>query len=311
MQIVRRLVHEANELVRPVDRALFAPRTTGDPPRPVFIVGPARSGTTLLFQALAHAGEVGYLPQALDYAYGASNLVFRAFSSRLSGHPASFGSRYGRTAGPFGPSEAFGFWRRWFWKGSAGDHRHGQPLPRPRADQLAKVVGEISAHGGRPLLVKCLYLSMAIPAIADAMPGARFIFVTRDALETARSSLRAKLNGGHPTSWWSTRPPGFGEHLAESPEDQVLWQMAAVARTVASDLSALPPDRWVRVRYEALCANPCKVLAEITGKLGLGLRQSNSLPERFEAADRFAIDPAINARLQASRYFPAAHEVLR
>lgn len=304
------LVHGLNRAARPLDRALFAPRSRGTVPDPIFIVGPARSGTTLLFQALAHAARVSYLPQALDYGYGASNLVFRVFGRRMARHSASFHSRYGRTSGLLGPSEAFGFWRQWFWKGPEGDHRHEAPLSVASASSLRAAAGEIAAHQGRPLLVKCLYLSLSVPALASAFPGARFIFATRDAVATAESSLLAKASAGGRHDWWSTRPAGYLDMAGRAPEDQVLWQLGTIAATISADLATLDPRRWVRVRYEALCEDPRGTLKGVLDQFALDAWEDNELPARFTTPSSPAAAPGQRRRLEDSAYFRAAVEAL-
>lgn len=305
------IVHGINRALRPLDRALFAPRDGRPNLGPVFIVGPARSGTTLLFQTLAHATRVSYLPQALDYGYGASNLVFRAFGARMARHAASFESRYGRTRGLLGPSEAFGFWRQWFWKGSEGDHRHAAPLHPSSAAELRAVAAEISAHRGMPLLVKCLYLSLSVPALANAFPNARFIFATRDAAATAQSSLLARTKAGSRHAWWSTRPPGYHHMMHAPPQDQVLWQLGNIACTIRSDLASLDPGCWMRVRYEDLCEAPQEVLRGIIDRLGLDSWDHNDIPARFSSPGLAPTDTAARALLEASPYFQSAVDALQ
>lgn len=278
---------------------------------PVFIVGPARSGTTLLFQALAHAAKVSYLPQALDYGYGASNLLFRVFGKRMARHAASFDSRYGRTSGLLGPSEAFGFWRHWFWKGREGDHRHEVPLAPPQAAALRTATTEIASHQGRPLLVKCLYLSLSVPALANAFPDARFIYATRDAIATAESSLHARANAGHRHAWWSTRPPGYLEMMDSPRQDQVLWQLGSIANTISRDLSSLDSRRWARVRYEDLCLDPRAVLQGVISRFALDKWDQDGIPPRFSSAASAPAAGDVRALLETSPYFHFAVDALR
>jgi hypothetical protein len=301
------LVHGLNRVVRPLDRAVFAPRPPAALRDPVFIVGPARSGTTLLYQALAHVAQTTWLPQLLDYGYGATHLAFRVAGRRLERHRADFRSRYGRSHGWLAPSEAFGFWRQWFWKGHDGDHRHAAALPDAGAADLRAAAREVSAHRGTPMLVKCLYLSLSVPALAAAFPDARFVYIRRDAVATAASSLRARAATA-PGTWWSTRPEGFSDHLDEPPVDQVLWQLASIARTIAADLSRLPAHRWIDVRYEDFCARPAAVATAICDRFGLARWPDPALPAAFAPGRP---EPHSDAALAASRYFADALDALR
>ena len=278
------LIHGANAAWRPIDAKLFAPtpRHAWDP---LFILGAPRSGSTLLFQVLAHSLRVTYLPRLANYGYGASHLMLRLFGRSLERHRPLFESRFGATPGLLSPTEGFAFWRRWFWKGHDGDHFHPQPLPPDAAADLRDAVRAIEAHRDAPLLVKCPYLAVAVPPLADAFPNSRFIFIVREPLDVALSIRRGRDSSAR-DDWWSVRPPNYLAHRDEPETEQIMWQIAETTSILRAQLEALPRERWRIVRYEDLCARPRELLAELRdwlAPLGFEAWPDHAVPEHFSA----------------------------
>ena len=304
------LIHGANAAWRPLDAKLFAPapKHAWDP---LFILGAPRSGSTLLFQVLAHALRVTYLPRLLNYTYGATHLVLRMFAPALRRHRPLFVSRFGATPGLLSPTESFAFWRRWFWKGHDGDHFHPELLATAAAAELRETVHAIEAHRDAPLLVKCPYLALAVPPLAAALPDARFIFIARDPLDDAVSVLRGRESSAS-DDWWSVRPPNYLAHRAEPEADQIMWQIAETTSILRAQLDTLPHERWRLVRYEDLCARPRETVAELLAwlaPLGFESWPDHALPERFPASSKSGDE--LRRRFAASPDYPRAVNALQ
>ncbi|HKE49386.1 MAG TPA: sulfotransferase [Rhodanobacteraceae bacterium] len=304
------LIHGANAAWRPLDAKLFAP-----PPKrdwaPLFVLGAPRSGSTLLFQVLAHSLRVTYLPRLFNYAYGAAHLVMRLFAPALKRHRPVFVSRLGATPGLLSPTEGFAFWRRWFWKGHDADHYYPALLSPAAAAELRDTVRAIEAHRDAPLLVKCPYLALAVPPLADALPTSRFVFIARDPIDDAVSILRGRESGVR-GDWWSVRPPDYLAHRDEPETEQIMWQIAETTNLLRAQLEALPHDRWRLVRYEDLCARPREVVAELLAwlaPLGFEAWPDNALPEQFAASPKS--DAELRQRFAASPSYPRAASAVR
>lgn len=297
------LMHGGNGMIRRIDRLVFSPRP--DPgPSPLFIFGAPRSGTTLALQVLAHGMRTTALPRLVDYGYGATNLVFRLFRERLRRPPPIFQSRFGATPGLLSPTEAYGFWRKWFPDDVTGAHFHEPVLTDAAAEDLRMAIAEVQGHLHAPQLVKCLYLCFAITALANALPTARFLLMTRDAEAVAASLLKARRGIG-PHSWWSVRPPGYQGWIDQSLIDQVIWQTAETRRCCMEQLAALPQERWRELRFEELCSSPSTSLdriAEWLADCGHRRRDSHALPKHFDPPPPPGIEEVI--ALRSSRYHP-------
>lgn len=280
--LAAKLAHQANESLRPLDRRLFAP-TPFARPSPLFIVGVPRSGTTLTLQVLAHALRTTCIPRVLDHGYGLSNAVLRACRKRLQHPRPVFRSVRGRTPGLLSPGEGYGFWRRWFPQDADGAHFHRPQLSPGDAIDLQRAIHELQGHWQAPLLAKCVYLTFSITAIADAVPGARFLMVTRDPVSIAASLIRAR-RAIAARDWWSIRPPGYEHWLGKPPVEQVIWQVAETRRRCQEQLHALPANRWKKLAFEDLCNDPAAMVEDIglwLSGAGHSRNEDCHLPEAF------------------------------
>lgn len=261
------------------------------PTRPVVIVvGAPRSGTTLTYQLLASTGA---------YAYP-TNFVARFFTSPALGHRIqtsvaptlptpdhTFTSNAGNTTGWWGAHEFSYFWRDQLRFG--GDHTQLDPQPT-----LGPTLGAYEREAGLPLLMKSNLLCFAVPALAEALPTARFLHVRRSPVDTALSILRMRESvHGTVDAWWSidTGPP-----TTSDPIHQVVEQVARCH--AALDAS----DRVETVQYESLCADVHGTL-DAWGPVD-GLPDSFTPPRRDDPR-RTAVEAAI-ATLDSSNPHPGA-----
>jgi LPS sulfotransferase NodH len=211
--------------------------------RPIFIVSPPRSGSTLLFETLMKAPglvTVGGESHALMESIPAVSPVFRDWiSNRLTAADANPG--------------AVATLRERFR--AALRDRGGAP---PSANPVR-------------MLEKTPKNALRIPFLSAAFPEARFIYLHRDPRPTLASMIEGWLSGGFRTypglpgwtgpDWSFLLTPGWRE-LAGAPLGRIVArQWATTTRILLDDLAALPADRWLGVRYEAFVAAP---QAEVT-----------------------------------------------
>ncbi len=122
-------------------------------------------------------------------------------------------------------------------------------------------------------------LALRIGLVAEALPEARFLVVSRR-IEPAVASLteawRSRRYASLPDlpDWWG-EPWSFP--LVEGWRDQIgrplplvcLSQWAGIAATICADLVALPRERWSVVSFEGLLADPAAEIAAALGGLNL------------------------------------------
>jgi LPS sulfotransferase NodH len=287
------------KLNRVLDRVETALGDGGDAPlhhAPLFIVGAPRTGSTLLYQLVVEAFDVGYLSNRHCRLWGMPSLVER-FRRPLP--PGAYESRFGRTSGPASPSECEQFWYRFF-------RRSPQYLPLEEADpahlrRLRAAVRSLGNAAGRPLVFKNLLNTLRLRPLATALPEAVFVEIRRDLVATATSLLagRKQLFGdyGH---WWSSEPPEIARLRALPPEQQVVEQIRAVEALAARDRQAIGGARFLELRYDDVCDDPARALAsiaELAERNGFQLARRRDVPAKFPRSEPAKIDRDLHDRL--------------
>jgi uncharacterized protein (TIGR03032 family) len=232
------------------------PAATGAAPRfarPIFIVCPPRSGSSLLFETLATSPEawtIGGESHALIEGVRGLHPAARGWSSnRLEASDATVGVR-----------EAL-------------------------VDSFARVVrnrdGALADPAARELrlLEKTPKNALRVPFLAAAFPDAQFLYLYRDPRETISSILDAWHSGRFVTypqlPGWTGPPwslllvPGWrelaGRPLAEIAARQ--WQITT--EQLLDDLEALAPDRWAVASFDRLVAEPQAEIERLCSLLDL------------------------------------------
>ncbi len=260
-----------NEALRPVDACLVARHK--DVNRPVvFIVGAPRSGTTLLYQLVSLCLDVGYLSNAVAPFWNAplagALWVRTRYGRTRPGHELR--SRLGRAPDPFGPHEFSWFWQYW---GDFAEHDdlRGAELDRVDWRAIARCLAALAGFYDRPLVLKSInFTNYQTRTLAEHLPGARFLWISRDPLYCAQSILEARRSRyGNTTRWWSVRPRDFRDRLEDTPERQVVHQIADVEQALERARRTLPRERFHHLHYEDVVDAPAPTLAAIAEFLAL------------------------------------------
>jgi hypothetical protein len=248
-------------------------------PAPVFLVGPARSGTSVVYKTLCLHPDVSYIS---NWAARFPSVPQVAALNRLA--PIFPGTR-GRTW--FGKdSNAYVYGRRRSWSERIfpmpveGEPVYaacgisavecGEPLgSSSQARALVRSFERIREAGGGSLLVsKRIGNNRRISFLASAFPSARFVAIVRDGRAVALSLSQV--------DWWQRSTlPWFGGTPAQwAAEGRDPWE--ACARNWVEDLhameeglSTIPSDRVLRLSYESLVGAPLETLGRLAEFAGL------------------------------------------
>lgn len=259
------LLAELNDAMIVAEQTLVLPTA---PLLPViFIVGPPRSGTTLVTQWLAASGRLAWPTNLLSRFYAAPYLGARIqqlltdprfnYRNELLGNDrnVSFESDLGKTRGLLQPNEFWYFWRRFF------PLKWPEPLSEEqvsKADGTGFVAGlaAIEAALGKPFASKAMLLQYNLTLLADLLPNSIFLHVNRDPIDNGLSILRARERfWGDNTQWYSARPPGTEGLLKRNPYEQVAGQIVLTHRSISTELRALPEHRTLYIDYESFCSD--------------------------------------------------------
>jgi hypothetical protein len=233
----------------------------------VFVVGCSRSGTTLAYQLLTRTTQVSYFTNLASLFRRSPITASRRFAPYLH-RPKGQSSYFGQTAGFSGANDGFAVWDRWL---GIDRYRPEEPDDRAVAGMRAFFAAWTTAFP-RPLVNKNNRNALAIRWLASALPEARFVVVRRDRRATVRSLLGAREHvQGSVDHAWGLAAADVG--ASDDPlrhVDVTYQQVAVVDAALDEQLAGLAADRFVDVRYEALCGDP-GAFVECVAELG-GLR---------------------------------------
>lgn len=253
---------------------------------PTFLVGPPRSGTTLLYQSMCRCLKVAFptnLMVKMEW-HGAPRLHNTARALIGSGvkEDEAFSSEYGHTIGWTAPHEAGQVWNRWF-----PFKRHHAPNGTLSPEEIAaarQFVATVERGYDAPFVNKNVMHSMRIESFVELFPEALFVEVLRDPLMTAQSILIYRQKSADPQAWWSVTPKEVDDLLGLSPAEQSAAQVYYIQKQIDADRARLGAERFLTIRYQDFCSDPNGVLGRIAGFMGergAPTEQVGRLPETF------------------------------
>ena len=244
-------------------------------PRIAFLVGCARSGTSILGEAIAEHPQVTYLFEVSSIW---NDLVPERPDHRLSRPDAT-----ADVARAIYPALA-----------SARDEAE-----RPaRAGSPPEAQAAPASAGGELLLEKNPKHVIRIPFLDALFPRAKFLHIVRDARDTV-ASLMFRNRGDR---WGHLEIPGWRDLLARYPAENHIrcaHQWRAAVSTARSDAEGLAPERYREVRYEDLLKDPHEILRQVLEFLEL---PPHPAVEAFLSKIQDATAGSYHARRQVRHY---------
>jgi len=276
------------------ERRLYA--TAPSPERPqLFVCGPPRSGTSLVTQVLIAHLPVAYLSN-ISALFPRAPLVAEPLVRRFVGpwRPA-YHSYYGRVASLAGPNDALQLWDRWLGPDRS---RVREALSAEEALAMQRFFGALEQRSGRPFVGKNNNLNLQAGAVADALPTARFLCLTRDPLFLAQALLRARreIHGDEAVPYGLAAPDANGPDAIEGVCRQVIHHR----RTAEAQQARVGPARFRFLAYEEFCANPASTVTQVARELGIPDRDVSAVSSatRFTPSSSVRIAPGDFARLR-------------
>jgi hypothetical protein len=223
-----------------------------DVERPIFIVGPHRSGTTLLYRTLARHPDLSYFTRA--------DRRFRWF-------PPLADLAIWREDDPK-PVEAQGIWDR--VRRGDDDHLGASAARDVDREWYRRLVARTVVHrGGRRFVAKYPRLSLRTGWLDAVFPDAFFVHMARDWRAVVNSTVdRKDKRHNHGGGWFGVRPTGWRDWESEPHDLQATRTFVAVTR----ELERAAPefgDRWIHVEYAELCERPLDVVRNLLERVGL------------------------------------------
>lgn len=268
--------------------------------RPIFILGPPRSGSTLLYECCIHRFGMGYLSNIHQTFFEFPSIVERLFYVTRWRRQAGYRSTRGVIAGIRSPSEAGKFWYRFF-------REKPQYVPIEEVDpvRMRAMRGVIRSFGNvcrRPIVLKNLPCGLRLAPLAKYLPEALFIVLHREKYAVARSILAARMDRyGDYRHWWSLETPNFKQLAALPPEEQVVKQIESICHLIEEGRRQMGKERFLDLHYEDFCADTHDSLARIgqfLNKHGVFVTARGSVPANFPSVKAPEIDSELLESLE-------------
>jgi len=281
---------------------------------PVFLLGAARSGTSLLYKCLCLHPEAAWVSNWVRRWPGApwlgalNRLPARAPKARTAvwfgggGNAYVYGARRRPAERLFPmPVEGEPFFNR---HGIAPPGDDGGVDGAAGASTLPTAVAALTrAAGGRVFVSKRIANNWRVPQLLEAFPAARFVELVRDGRAVAYSLSRVDWWEDSDLVWLPGTPADW-HRRGMDPWELCARNWVAELDAIASGLDRVPAERRVRLVYEEFVAAPIEALEEVACFAGLGrsARWRRSLaglsfPDRNDAW-RSRLEPAVVQRIE-------------
>jgi len=251
-------------------------------PRPLFIVGHFRSGTTLLHDLLGHDPTFVY-PTTFQVFFPrvfltAQQLLLPAFERSLPPH--RYGDHVPLTVhGPhedefaLGQLSPLGFYHALYFPTRAREHFERSAFLDAESDRAlwqrlyTRFLAKVSLEGrGRPLLIKNPAHTGRIRLLLELFPEARFIHIYRNPLAVYLSSA----------SFFRRFVDTYAFQRTSDGElrELVLYVYQRLMSRLFEDVARIPHGQLAHVCYEELVADPASSVERTYRALGLEVPQA-------------------------------------
>jgi hypothetical protein len=254
--------------------------------RPTFIVGPHRSGTTLLYGTLGRHPDLGYYNRQNRHTPDWPRLA--ALITRLGGRDD--------------PMEAQNIWDR-FRSHEDDSMTEADVTPEVKRWFRWNIATVLAARNATRFIAKYPRLSLRLPWIDAIFPDSFVIHMHRDWRAVVQSTAlriekRKKRGGG----WFGVRIPG-SEALEGLPSEIVAGR---IFRFVSLELEKQRErfgDRYLIVGYEELCASPVETVRSILERCDWRWVEEfeDSIPRNLRVGEKWRtqLDPAMIEEIRA------------
>lgn len=215
-------------------------------PRPLFIVGLPRSGSTVFYNTLALHPRVAWISQT-SKKFPRSLLLTRIYSRvRLDRRP----------------TEGHRIWRRFA-------PRDDDVLTRADATEVhrrfyRRLVDVHERLTGRDRFLSKYPRNVLRMDWLDAIfPDALFLHLIRDGRAVARSTLEMRDRHGGRDRWWGARPREWRELDRLDPLEAVSRQWKVTIEHARRSAAAFTEGRYIEIRYEDFCERPVETLVKV------------------------------------------------
>jgi hypothetical protein len=248
-------------------------------PPATFLLGAARSGTSLLYKALCLHPEAAYFNNWLRRAPG---VAFLSLGNRLARRTPGARGRvwFGEDSNAYVYSRGRNLLERLYPMPVEGEPvfvrcgisagiSDGSGTPSQIRALRRAVVAAVGWGGGHGFINKRIANNRRIELLARAFPSSRFVELTRDGRAVALSLSRVDWWEGS-VVWWYGDTPSTWRESGRDPWELCARNWVEEVRSIDAGLETIAPERVFHLTYEDLIAKPVATLRRIAAFAGLG-----------------------------------------
>lgn len=265
----------ADELMQEAEQALFDSCLKGYlNSSTIFILGAPRTGSTYLYQLVVRLFGLPFISNLTNAYFPTTPIVGLALQHGVDVR-IIYESQYGKSDGPFQPSEGSGPMAHWFGGGQPSQVA-SHTILGGRSTHFQNTLAACEVlYEGRPLVIKNAWNCFRVACIAETLPAARFLWIRRDVRDAAASDLEARIaTKGRPDAWNSATPANVEALQTRPPHEQVVENQYEFSKAVGEALAALQADRWHEIWYEDLIRQTHPAVDSLAAWLALQPREA-------------------------------------
>lgn len=262
---------------------------------PIFIIGPPRCGSTLLYLVLARYFNFCYFSNFL-MRFPMSPLIISKITKYINvcNPNDNFKNDFGKTVGWNSPNQGIDFWDRWF------PNNYGYiglgVLDYRAKNEIRNTIAQMQNIFRAPYINKWQVNSARILPMSNIFPEALFIRVKRNPIFTAQSILKGKRElFNNEMRWFSVKSSNYQWIKNKEPIDQICSQIYDIEQDIDRDSKIVGEDRFLEISYEELCDSVPTIMEKISDfynekNFGNYLKRRKEVPLTFYKSDSIHID---------------------
>lgn len=252
---------------------------------PIFIIGCARSGTTITHQYLVNATVCSYPSNFLSRFYSApiiGSYYLKLFTEldnkdellKSLTNTISNTSEIGKTKGILSPNEFWYFWRSHFPTNNTG-YLNYKNITKKQISAFRNSIYGIQEIFQAPFICKAMIANNNPEFLLELFPNATIIYQKRDILDNAISLYTTRQDYfGDVHQWYSFKTNNYNKLKNLSPYKQVIEQVKSTNNEIEVKLLKVPKERIIQNDFESFCKNPEILINELTQKHEIDLKNN-------------------------------------
>ncbi len=261
---------------------------------PIFIIGPARSGTTLVYQCITQGLKTSYFPNFATWLPNFPIFAASVASSFDVSCPLEcFESNYGKTKGWLAPAQGYEIWTRWFQ--NINDYSAPTNFDDAAIFKIRKVVASFEKLFDAPFVNKWPGFNVFMAKLSNTFPNAMFVRVHRDYLQIAQSVLKGRLDlYDNPYKSFTRLPTSYRRFQDKHYIDQICAYVLGIEADLNRSQLAIGTDKFYHINYDDLCRYPHGIILDFANwyseNTGYLLTKRGNIQDSFKVSTKQKVD---------------------